>query len=142
MFRSLIAALTMFLLLAGNKAPLPEYSEGQVWEYQTRPADAGSLIKIQRIEPFPAGHPTAKVYHISVVGVSFGGRKQAAAIGHLPVSRETLDASVTRLATDQPTFPDASEGIEVWREASGGIFTSPIKEIVEVLDKQVSASQQ
>jgi hypothetical protein len=40
-------------MAAGAMAATPtvdRYAEGQVWEYQTRPGDQGSLLKIQKIE--------------------------------------------------------------------------------------------
>ena len=118
------------------------YAEGQVWEYRTRPGEEGSLLKIQRIEQHPAFSAQGGIYHISIVGLRLSGATQIRALPHAPVSRQTLDASVTRLATRSPDFPDAEEGIAHWRAAQGGVFTITVAEIAEMLDQSLSAGAQ
>ncbi|MEA3057295.1 MAG: hypothetical protein QOF34_110, partial [Sphingomonadales bacterium] len=113
-----------WLLLSAGAATYAEprqngYQVGQVWEYRTRPEDAGSLLRIQKIEEIPASAKVGPVYHISVIGVHFGGSLAGAELQHLPVSRETLDASVTRLSSSKAAFPDPSAGIAEWRSAKG-----------------------
>ena len=104
------------------------YAAGQVWEYRTRAADAGSLLKIHEVEAAPAG----TVYHISLIGLSFGrGMAHGGEFGHMAVSREALDNSVTRLSDSKAIFPDPAEGIAKWRAAKAGVFTIPIAEIIE-----------
>ena len=132
MVRALAGLLALLGAQAAAAAPgaAPEarvYAEGQAWDYRTRPQDAGSLLRIQRIEDHPG---YGRIYHVSVVGVRFAGRGEATVISHLPVSRATLDASVTRLARRAADFPDADEGIAMWREAQGGVFDVPLSEIV------------
>ena len=112
----------------------PAYQAGQVWEYRTRPADAGSLLKIQKIETDPEAAKYGPIYHISIVGLHLFGQPAASAIAHLPVSRSVLDESVTRLVTSDAEFPDVEEGIANWREAKGGVFTIPVDEIVMTVD--------
>jgi hypothetical protein len=135
----MLAILLAVLLGAQAQAPQPatasRYAEGQVWEYRTRPGDEGSLLKIQRVEPWPAGG-AAQVYHISVIGVRLGGRPRNQ-IQHLPVSSATLDASVTRLSGSRAAFPSPDEGIAMWREAQGGVFDIPLAEIIGIADRQI-----
>ena len=136
----MLKLLLAFALMSGLASPVsPEarYAEGQVWEYRTRPGEEGSLLKIQHIEAAPAG-AGEQIYHISIIGVRLGGQTEAMPIQHLPVSRETLDASVTRLSNSRPEFPSADEGIAEWRRAQGGVFTITIAEIVAVVDRSVS----
>lgn len=132
-----LALLTLFLAslfaLPAQAQDRPAYAEGQVWEYKTRPQDQGSLLKIQRVETDPAGGP---IYHISVIGLRIEGMP-GENIPHLPVSRETLDASVTRLSPLKPDFPSPDEGIQMWRDARGGVFTITIAEIVGIIQKAV-----
>lgn len=150
----LLAALALFAGLTAQ-APAPDrYAEGQVWEYRTRPGDEGSLLKIQRIEAWPevaAGAASApagdgaeggRVYHISLVGVRLGPGRAPSALQHMPVSRETLDASVIRLSEASPAFPDPAEGLATWREARGGVFTIPVAEIVGALEQMLSRQPQ
>ena len=135
---ALLAALTALLVGAGlfAQAPTPKYAVGQVWEYKTRPQDAGSLLKIQRIE----ADGDRPVYHISIIGVHFSRPGFAGTLPHLPVSDQTLDASVTRLSPAAPDFPTTSvdEGIAEWRKAEGGVFTIPVAEIIGILEQSVS----
>ncbi|NML07928.1 hypothetical protein [Sphingomonas sp. G-3-2-10] len=133
----LLLALFALLGLAQPAPVLPAgpYAVGQVWEYRTLPRDEGSLLKIQAIETDPRGQP---IHHISVTGLKIeagGGMLQE--IGHLPVSKETLDASVTRLSTRQASFPDAKDGIAQWRAANGGVFAISMAEIVGVIEQGI-----
>jgi hypothetical protein len=137
-------ALAMMLGLPGQlsaQAPAPRYAEGQVWEYRTRPGEEGSLLRIQRVEPWPAGDAVGRVYHISVIGVRIGGGIVQGEMPHLPVSRETLDASVTRLSTRPDAFPSPEEGIATWREAQGGVFDVPVAEILGFVDRMMQSRQ-
>ena len=130
----MLFALVALVLITGFSEP-DRYAAGQVWEYRTRPADTGSLLKIQRVDQDANLGP---IYHISVIGLSLRSQKMDPVLSHTPVSRETLDASVTRLSTKPSTFPDPSEGIAQWRSAGGGVFTITVAEIVEFVDQQTS----
>lgn len=126
--------IALILLMFGPLAPAvaqdgaARYAAGQVWEYRTRAVDAGSLLRIHSIEPSPAG----EVYHISLIGLGYGrGMAHGGEFGHMAVSRETLDKSVTRLSASKAAFPDPTEGIAQWRGAKGGVFTISIAEIID-----------
>jgi len=133
-----IAAAFLFASLGGQTAPA-KYSEGQVWEYKTRAGDEGSLLKIQRIEQSPGFEKYGSIYHISIVGFHLGNPAVPPVLPHAPVSRETLDASVTRLSSDKREFPPADGGIAEWRQAQGGVFTISVAEIVDIIDQQTSS---
>lgn len=130
-----LCALAAVVMLAGFAAP-DRYAAGQVWEYRTRAADAGSLLKIQRVET-PAGHD-GPIYHISVIGLGLSNPAVGTELPHSPVSRETLDASVTRLSDQRPEFPDAAPGIAQWKSAQGGVFTITVAEIIQIIDDQTA----
>ncbi len=132
----------MLMMTAGNRAPPRVYAEGQVWEYKTRPQDTGSLMMIQRIGSVRVRDGSTNIYHISVVGLKFAARNAPTEIGHLPVSRETLDASVTFLSSQRPIFPDAGPGIAEWRNANGGVFTIPLNQIVETVEGMLARQSQ
>ena len=121
--------------LSAQSSP-PRYAEGQVWEYHTRPPDAGSLLKIQRITVLGS----EKVYHLSVVGIHFRAAGLLGTLPHTPVSEKTLNASVTTQSHSNAAFPTSAvdEGIAEWRRAQGGIFTIPVAEIIEIADDQTS----
>jgi hypothetical protein len=135
-----VSAGVMFATLSGQTSPA-KYSEGQVWEYKTRLGDEGSLLKIQRIEQDPAFQKYGPIYHVSVVGVHLRNPTITPMLPHAPVSRDTLDASVTRLSPDRREFPSADSGIEQWRQANGGVFTISVAEIIEALDQQTASVQ-
>ncbi len=122
-----------------GQAPPAKYVEGQVWEYRTRPQDAGSLLKVQRVTMMGEN----RVYHISVVGVHFATPGIAGILPHVPVSDKTLDASVTKLSAEKRDFPTSAldEGIEEWRAARGGVFTIPMSQIVGIIDEQTANAQ-
>lgn len=130
----LLAALIALFAVQNQAVERPAYAAGQVWEYHTRAAEPESLLKIQQVEKDPSGTP---IYHVSVIGVRLPG----GAMPHLPVSRETLDASVTRLSSRAPAFPDPAEGISIWRENRGGVFTISIAEALDFVDQAIARGQ-
>jgi hypothetical protein len=129
---------TLAMAAAGAVAaaqPLPNYAEGQVWEYRTRPSEEASRLKIQRIERDGEAAALGPVYHISITGVNVGPNI-GPVLPHLPVSRETLEGSVTRLADDQnAAFPSADPGIAEWRQARGGVFTISVAAILDTVEE-------
>jgi hypothetical protein len=112
------------------------YAEGQVWEYKTRPQDAGSLLKIQRVTELN----NQQVYHLSLIGVNFRTPGILGVLPHMPVSTATLDASVTKRSSSTAAFPTTAvdDDIEEWQRARGGVFTIPLSEIVDIADDQTS----
>jgi hypothetical protein len=137
MWMKLMLPLALLGLAPPVPAPrAPDYAEGQVWAYRTRPQDQGSVLRIQKIETLGQG---TSVYHISVIGVHFKGTSLSGELEHLPVSRQTLDDSVTQLSPSPAAFPDAAPGIAQWRAAKGGVFTIPLARIVDVVERTVSA---
>ena len=132
---AIMALFTAFSLAAPVSAPAAppnRYAEGQVWEYKTRPQDSGSLLKIQRVED---GGSLCTIYHISIVGLVIGGH--VTNLTHSPVSRTTLDASVTRLSNVTRDWPKPDEGIAEWRAAKGCVFTIPVAKIADIMDQAV-----
>ena len=123
------------IALSAQTKPMT-YSEGQVWEYKTRPRDAGSLLKIQKITELD----NQKVYHLSVIGIHFRTPGILGMLLHTPVSKATLDASVTKPSSSTMAFPTTAvdEGIAEWQRARGGVFTIPVSQIVDIADEQMS----
>lgn len=56
----LAAALLLFFLGCTKKDNM-KYNVGQEWKYKTRPGEENSILKILKIEEYPA---TGKVIHI------------------------------------------------------------------------------
>lgn len=135
--RFAIALIAAFSLSNPLSAEEREYAVGQVWTYDTAPEDKGSLIQIREIEQIGPPDQPMTVYHISMSGVSVG-QDVPIGLGHLPVSRATLDASVTGLVANAPPFDDYTEGKAQWQAANGGVFTISLKEIAEIVRSQVA----
>jgi hypothetical protein len=134
--KSLFRAVILFVasLALSAAGPSSRYAEGQIWEYQTRSQEVGSLVKIQKIEKLA----DQKVYHVSVIGVRLKKPGMSDVLPHLPVSEATLDASLIRLSP-HPNFPTLAvdEGIAEWRAAKGGVFTIPISDILNAVDEMM-----
>jgi hypothetical protein len=127
-----LLALLAFLTVAASPH---RYAEGQVWSYATRTGDQGSLLKIQKIESAPDG---TRIFHISVIGFRLKKPSLVPMLPHAPVSQQTLDTSVVALRPDPGKFPPADAGIVEWRQAHGGVFSIPVADIIEVLDRTTS----
>lgn len=114
-----------------------DYAEGQVWQYATRAQDAGSLVKIQRID-MKDGRP---VYHVSVIGAHFAGVSEAGVLEHLPVSAETLDASVIRQVPAAPAFGSIAIDADIaeWRAENGGVLSGSLAQVLNNVDAMLAA---
>ncbi|GGE80467.1 hypothetical protein [Sphingomonas prati] len=115
--------------------PGKTYSEGQIWEYRTRPEDKGSLLKIQKIDDGADFPKIGPIYHVSIVGVHFTGLPLAGVLQHAPFSKAALDASVTKLSSSKIAFLDSADGIAQWQQAEGGVFTVSVAEAVSFTDQ-------
>jgi hypothetical protein len=72
------------------------------------------------------------------MGIHFARPNIAGVLSHAPVSKETLDLSVTKKSSRVASFPPMSEvdeGISEWQRAQGGVFTIPVSQIVDALDQ-------
>lgn len=135
--RSILTALTLLIVaaLTGAATPAPHYAAGQVWEYRHRAQDAGSLLKIQKVED---GGALGPIYHISVIGLKLRNEQILGMLPHTPVSAATLDMSVTRLSAADRAWPDVESGIAQWRQDHGGVFTISVAQIVQIIDDQTA----
>ena len=125
---------------------LTKYRVGQVWNYRTRKGEESSRIFIVRADPH---EKLGVIYHIYVDGVRI--RNPGTSEGfqdclpHSPVSEETLNDSVTTLASERAEqLPDVSEGYATWKKAfdsgEGGIFTIPVSQIIQFIEDIVTES--
>ncbi|MCJ2178093.1 hypothetical protein [Novosphingobium album (ex Hu et al. 2023)] len=139
MIKRLLMLSPLFLAAfpAAAEARPQDYAEGQVWQYATRAQDAGSLVKIQRIE-MKDGRP---VYHVSVIGAHFAGVSEAGVLEHLPVSEETLDTSVTRQVPGAPAFAGIAIDADIaeWRAQQGGVLNGSLAQVLNNVDAMLSA---
>ncbi|WP_073268755.1 hypothetical protein [Phytopseudomonas punonensis] len=127
----------MSVSAAGN------FQEGQVWNYQTRAGEESSRLYIVQIDPHEKLGP---IYHIALDGLKLrnphieGGLQID--LPHLPISEAALQSSVTQLIDSGAPMPDISEGYGHWKAAfdadEGGIFTIPVAQAVEYIEKAVN----
>jgi len=117
-----------------------KYQVGQIWNYQTRQGEESSQIIIVKVEP---DKKLGMIYHIYIDGLRIPNPHLKTGIQdslpHCPVSEKTLDDSVTMLTSRiADPLPDISSGYANWKEAfdsgEGGIFTMPVKEIIQSIE--------
>lgn len=135
------AAFALMLLLAFGVAPAAaqEFREGQIWRYDTRPGEENSRLFIARID---RGLGNQSIYHIYLDGLKlknplFPGGVQDH-LPHAPVTRQTLQSSVTALEQEGAAMPDIAEGYATWllafEKGQAGIFNQPVKEILQIIE--------
>lgn len=121
------------------------YAEGQVWEYRTRPGEEKSLLRIGKIETIGT---VGEVFHISIVGLQIAVPQRPdirlTELPHIPVSRLTLDQSVTKLSKTVLKGPDFSAAYAEWRKSieqgRPAVFTISVASIVGVVEESLKKS--
>jgi hypothetical protein len=131
------SALALILIAASTMtvAQTQQFAEGQVWNYRTRASEPSSTLLINKVEVEPK---LGEVFHVSVRDVKVRNKHATGGVTthlpHFPVSRKTLQLSVTQLAGTAPVNPEYREGYATWREAfeagDAGVFTISVAEIV------------
>jgi hypothetical protein len=139
MMKKAVLAITLLLSLAAAPAVAATFEEGQIWRYQTRPGEEASRLFIARID---RGIGTQTIYHIYLDGLKLknplyeGGVQDH--LPHAPVTRQSLEASVTELLEENATMPDIAEGYAAWllafEKGQAGFFTLPVNQIVQHIE--------
>lgn len=141
LMRKLIIAMSLLSIL--GLARSADFSEGQVWSYQTRAGEEESTILINKIESDPR---LGLIFHISIAGVQIKNPTSPTGVTtelpHSPVSKKTLDESVVKLVSKSRPNLQYLEGYKEWKSAfdngGAGIFTIPVQEIVGVIEKVIN----
>ena len=108
---------------------LIEFREGEAWTCKTRPGEEDSLIVVGRIGDFEG----EEVVHIQIHGVDVGTNAGRTLICHVPISREALSHSVRDRTPGQGNEEVFEEGFRMWSDARGGLFTEPVRDIVNLI---------
>ena len=119
------------------------FAEGEVWSYKTRAGETDSTLLINKIENDPR---LGVIYHISVLGVLVKSRHAPSGVTrelpHIPVGRETLEASCIRMVGRSAPNPAYADGYAQWRQAfeegQAGVFNIPVSEIVGVVESAIN----
>lgn len=143
-----LAAVILLLFFSCTKKDNMKYNVGQEWKYKTRPGEENSILKILKIEEYPA---TGKVIHISINGLKMKDPQHlkgiADKISHLPITEEALDQSVISIKNDTRQMPDSTEtdGYSYWKKefdkGNAGVFSIPVSEIVNVMEKSIVSGE-
>ncbi len=123
--------------------PKEDYVAGQQWRYKTRAEDPASTLVINKVESHPK---LGSIFHISVLNVNVPNDRISSGVQtvlpHLPVSKKSLDDSVSELIGSVAIRRDYLEGYMVWKaefdKGEAGIFTIPINEVVDVVAQSLS----
>jgi len=120
-----------------------KYKTGQVWSYQTREGEEKSRICIVKVEKYDKN---GFVYHIYVDSLKIKTPQMKKGVQevlpHSPVSDKSLDASVVKLIeTKRDGLPDITEGYKQWKDAKGGAFTIPVREIIQIIENALNRKQ-
>ena len=135
--------LIMGFLSMFSFAKAAEYSEGQVWSYETRIGEEKSTVLINKIE---TNERLGKIYHISLNEVKVKNPHVAGGFSselpHFPVSEETLKQSLLKLVGNAAPNTAYIEGYNTWKaafeEGEAGIFTVSIAEIVGFIEDTIN----
>jgi len=119
-----------------------QYSCGQVWKYKTRHHEPHSRLTIVQIDQDIKNTP---IFHIHINGLDIKNPHHPDGIlntlPHSPVALETLDCSVIELDKILADFPDQFEGysewLKSWEQGKAGIFSLPIKDMIDFVEKSL-----
>jgi hypothetical protein len=122
----------------GGQLSNSKYHAGERWSYKTRAGEENSTLVIGGVE---AAAKEGAVVHISIEGLKLTGPegKTLDHIGHMPMSLEAVDKSVTHLV-GQNALPtsDYSAGYDYWKAAgSGGVFAMTVQQAVGYYEKVI-----
>ena len=112
---------------------------GQIWSYQTRPAEPMSRITICAIEE---NEKLGQIVHISIDGLSMASPTsptgKAENIQHLPYSGDSLRASLRGIVETSVPSDEYKEGYAIWKEAfdkgEAGVFTIPVSDAIDFME--------
>ncbi|WP_395047647.1 hypothetical protein [Flavobacterium sp.] len=130
----------------GNDFQDDKFKAGQIWNYQNRTGEENSKITILKVEKY---YGKEIVIHIYINGLKIKNELRPNGvsddIGHLPISKESLNKSVTKLISENNKLPDFKEGYENWKEAfdnkKGGIFTITVSEAVKFVEETMKSGK-
>jgi hypothetical protein len=110
------------------------FQVGQEWSYQARAQDVATLL-VGALEDHPK---LGRIVHIAVDNVRVSNPHAdggySTEIGHIPISEAALRDSVTDLLASGKQVDEVAEGIKMWTEAPGGVFTISVSEAVQYIE--------
>ncbi len=124
-----------------------QYHCGQVWSYKTRHHEPHSRLTIIRIDRDIKDTP---IFHVYIDNLEIKNPNHPDGVlndlQHSPITLETLDSSVNEFDKIQAELPDQSEGysewLKNWELGKAGIFSMPIKEMIDFVEKSLCMEKQ
>ena len=129
MLRILAAATIVLGLTEAAAAQQPAFQPGQKWTVK----DSPMTIVIGTVEPFAKDKTAVSV---SVFGVPCPPDAGCSAtdVAHAPFDGEVLAQSVDKLVDSHAaTAAQYENGYANWKQAKGGIFTIPVRDLPKLL---------
>lgn len=108
---------------------MADLRKGQVWEFRARAGEDHALVKIQQVDL--SSDDGEEIFHVSMIGLRC---RHGTELPHVPVYRQALLTSITRLVKKHGQFPDHIPGLEAWKKAEGGVYSIPLADIIEIGD--------
>jgi len=137
---AMVALLGGCASLSEHQGLHSRYHPGQRWAYKTRPGEENSTLVIGNVEPQPADK-TGAIVHICLEGLKLAGPegKTIDHIGHMPMSQQAIDKSVTvLLGQNAPPTSDYNAGYDYWKSAGGGgTFGITVEQAVSYYEKVI-----
>lgn len=124
-----------------NTAPSPaDYAAGQLWRCAGRAADETPMLLINQVDAHPLG---GEIFHIALHGIRIKNPRLPTGLmtrlAHLPVTRRTLDISVTGFERLQAPGSEYHQGYAEWKRAfdanQAGAFGVAVAEILEIVER-------
>lgn len=123
--------------------PGSRYLAGQVWAYNTRTQDTGSILVVLRVDHDPT---LGNIIHVQVQGLRLKSPHArsgfATTIGHMPLSEAALDKSVTTLLKEHVPVPAYEDGYRQWKENHGGVFSITVAEAIPGMEIALNQTSQ
>jgi hypothetical protein len=135
--------ITLLLPLAACKkteltdATDAKYKVGQRWNYWARIGEEQSTFTIVKIESHPK---LGFIVHVGLDNLKLKTKSGSTGIlPHLPMAREALDKSATKMVEDGAPLPNYQQGYQEWKKAvddgKGLIYTVPIAESLAQIEQ-------
>jgi len=107
--------------------------EGDRWSFAARPHEPDASVTVHRLE--------GETVHVALSGLRLWSATgdEGTTIGHLPIARSALRASVSerleRGVAPSSTFED---GYAQWSEARGGTFSLPLVDVIGIVESSLA----
>ena len=113
---------------------------GQEWSYRSRSQDTLSTVVIGQLENHP---DLGRIVHCLVRNVYLSdseavGGASLNQLSHIPISEAAFRDSLIEKIAEGIDWSEMNEGVRTWREASGGVFSVSLKEVVQIVDETIA----